>query len=115
MEFIVEILRKLPVLLLISLAALYGILGDLFAKYWALNRTATFWILTVVFYCLSGIIFMPSLLKEGLIIAAMIWVLVSAIGFLFLGIVVFKETLTTLQMLGVFLGIASLIMLNLGK
>ena len=117
MNFLVTFLQKLPPLLLVSLAAFSVVVGDLFAKYWSLHTKNTFYILAVVFYIGSAILYIPSLLSEGLIITSILWTLISTIGLLLVGVVIFKETVSFTQTIGLILGVISLVILsfNFGK
>ena len=115
MNFIISILSKLPAIVLVSLAAVSVIIGDFFAKYWSLNQKNIFYILTLIFYLGSGVLYVPSLLKEGLVITSIIWVLISTIGLLLVGIVIFKEQLSFIQVIGVTLGIIALLILIFGE
>jgi len=63
----------------------------------------------------SGFFFIPTLLREGLVVTSVIWSILSIIGFLAVGILIFKETLTILQIVGVIFGILALIILKLGE
>lgn len=55
--------------------------------------------------------YIPTLLSKGLVLTSIIWSLLSIIGFLLIGLVVFKEILTSMQIIGVSLGIIALIIL----
>lgn len=52
---------------------------------------------------------------RGLVVTSLLWDILSVVGFLFIGIVIFKENLNTLQTAGVILGIVALIMLSVGE
>ena len=115
MNLIITALGKLPVILLIILSAASVTAGDFFAKYWSINTRSVFYVLAIMGYVGSSIFYIPTLLREGLIITSVLWSLLSIIGFLVVGILIFKETLTNLEIIGVMLGIASLVILSLGK
>ncbi len=108
----ISVLTKLPVWLLLGLSAAGVITGDYFAKYWSVNQRLLFVVLAVAGYAVSSLFYIPTLLREGLIITSVIWVVLSTIGFLFIGLVLFHETLTAIQWLGAGLGIASLLILS---
>ena len=95
--------------LLVTLAAISVILGDVFAKYWSQNQRMLYYVLGLIFYLLSGFFYIPSLLKEGLVVTSTLWSLLGIIGFLVIGLVFFKEPLTLLQGIGVAFGAVSLI------
>ncbi|MBI5421873.1 hypothetical protein HZA44_01960, partial [Candidatus Peregrinibacteria bacterium] len=55
--------------------------------------------------------YVPTLLREGLVITSIIWSLISLIGFMFAGLVIFKESLNLHQGIGVVFGLVSLVIL----
>ncbi|OGZ71313.1 MAG: hypothetical protein A2904_00920 [Candidatus Staskawiczbacteria bacterium RIFCSPLOWO2_01_FULL_33_9] len=114
MNFLVNFLQKFPPLLLVVLAAFSVIVGDIFAKYWSQNPKNPFYIIAVVFYIGSAIFYIPSLLSKGLVITSILWTLISTIGLILVGVVMFKETLSFIQVVGLIFGIISLIILSLG-
>ncbi len=112
MNFLVKILQGWPVILLLILSAISVTAGDFFAKYWSTNQKTIFYILAILGYAGSSIFYIPTLLKEGLVVTSVIWSILSIIGFLIIGLVIFKETLSMVQIIGVTLGVASLILLS---
>ncbi len=106
--------KATPVWLALALSAGAVVAGDYFAKRWSIDRGANRYWIAVVFYLLAAQLYLPTLLKEGLVITSLIWSLLSTIGFLFVGLVVFKETLTGLQMVGVALGLVAMVILAIG-
>lgn len=111
MKLLLEILQKIPIQLLLFLSALSVVLGDFFAKYWSTNQRKLFFAVALLAYFLSGVLFIPALLKERLVISAMLYTLFSVSGFLFIGLIIFKESLSMLEAVGVVLGIVALIIL----
>ena len=106
-------INKIPVIVLLLLSGSAVVLGDVFAKYWSINQRSFLFFLAVASYMTSSILYLPTLLREGLIITSIIWSLFAIIGFLFVGLVVFKETLNSTQIVGVVLGVISLIILSI--
>ena len=115
MELFTEILPGLPMYVLIALSACGVILGDYSAKTWSIDRNTLWLALAFLGYFFSAFFYIPSLLKEGLVVTSLLWDILSVVGFLFIGIVIFKENLNTLQSAGVILGIIALIMLSAGE
>jgi multidrug transporter EmrE-like cation transporter len=91
------------------IAAFATIAGDLFAKYWSLNRRPLFLGLALLGYFIGSFFYIPSLLKEGLVVTSIIWTLVATLGFILIGLIVFKEQLSFWQGVGVALGALALI------
>ena len=113
MQFLINLSAKFSVSLLLLVSALLVVVGDVFAKYWSLNQKTSFFIIGVLGYFLSGVVYIPTLLRKGLVITGMVYSLFSIVGFLIVGLIFFKETLTLLQGIGVMLGVIALILLNL--
>ncbi len=115
MELVQHVWKVTPVWLWLVLGAAAVVGGDYFAKRWSIDRRAYLFWIAVAFYLLGAQFYLPSLLKEGLVITSLVWSLLSTIGFLFVGLVVFKETLTGLQMVGVGLGLVAMVILAVGE
>lgn len=115
MSVITELMQKIPLALALLLSAVGTVGGDYLAKSWSLNLKTNYFILALVFYFAAGLFYAPTLLKEKLVITSVIWSVLSIIGFLFVGLVIFRETLTSIQILGVVLGVLSLIILAIAQ
>ena len=115
MDWFLNIFSKFPVWALLCFAAISVVAGDVLAKYWSTNVKPIFYFAALIAYAFSGFFYIPTLLREGLVITSVIWSILSIIGFLVVGIVLFKETLTSLQVVGVILGVIALVILTLGE
>ncbi len=115
MSLFTEILPKLSVPALIFLSACGVILGDYSAKMWSIQPKALWLALAFLGYTMSAFFYIPSLLKEGLVVTSILWDLLSVVGFLVIGLVIFKESLSPWQTAGATLGVVALIMLLTGK
>lgn len=111
----IPLFLKIPALVLLVLSALSVTTGDFFAKYWSTNTRGLFYFLALLGYIGSGVFYIPTLLKEGLIITSVIWSVLSTVGFLLVGLVIFKESLTAMETLGTILGVASLVVLSFSR
>lgn len=111
MQTYIALLSKLPVFALVLLASASVIAGDYFAKTWSIEQRPVLGFLALLGYFGSGFFYLPTLLREGLVITSVLWSLVSIIGFLVIGLVIFKESLDTLQTVGVVFGVVALIIL----
>ena len=107
------ILNKIPVIGLIFLASVSVIIGDYAAKTWSVNHKEAYLLLAFAGYFFSAFFYIPTLLREGLIITSVLWVLLSTIGFIVIGLFIFKETLSLLQTIAVILGIISIMILTI--
>src|SRR3989344_4468711 len=108
MDAVLQALSKVPVAMLLILSALSVIIGDFFAKYWSTKEKTLFLVIALLGYLFSGVFYIPVLKREGLVISSMIWVLLSTIGFIVIGTVLFKEPLTPMQIGGIAAGTVAL-------
>ena len=115
MDLYPGLLARLPIYLLLTFSAASVVLGDYFAKKWSIDQKTLYLALTFLGYIGGSFFYIPSLLKEGLVVTSIIWVVLSTVGFLFVGIVIFKESLTPLQILGVGFGMVSIFLLATAK
>lgn len=113
MQTFLSLASKIPVLVLLGIGVAFVVAGDVFAKLWSFHpdKSLLFWI-TVVAYGLSSFFYIPTLLREGLVITSILWSLLGFVGFLVVGLIFFKEHLTLIQTIGVGLGIVSLVILS---
>ena len=112
MNFYIELFQKIPVSVLLLLSAASVISGDYFAKFWSTNRKPLFLAIALVSYLFSGVFYIPTLLRQGLVTTSVIWSILGIVGFVFIGLVIFKETLTGTQILGVVVGSIALVILS---
>lgn len=115
MNPLVTILQKLPVIVLLLLGAVCVAAGDFFGKSWSLDQRNTLYFVSLAAYALSAVFYLPSLLKEGLVITTVIWSILIILVSVFIGLVLFRETLSPLRMIGVLIGLVSLVILNIAK
>ena len=102
-----SLLGRVPVVGLILVASVSVIVGDYAAKAWSLSHRECYLFLAFAGYFFSGFFYIPTLLRDGLIVTSVLWVLLSTIGFMVIGIVIFKETLSLTQTIGAILGPSS--------
>ena len=112
MPTFIALIQKIPVPALVALSASSVIIGDLLAKYWSIGFRTPLLIGAILAYMLSGVFYVPTLLTKGLVVTSLAWSLLSIIGFMFIGLVLFKESLTMLQAVGAVLGVISLVLLS---
>ncbi|KKT43473.1 MAG: drug resistance protein [Candidatus Wolfebacteria bacterium GW2011_GWE2_44_13] len=111
MQLYLAILAKFPVGVLLTLAAGSVIVGDYFGKLWSTQQRPLFLVIAFLGYFGSGFFYLPTLLREGLLVTSIIWSLLSIVGFMVIGLLIFKETLTGIQAVGVGFGVISLVIL----
>lgn len=102
--------HKLPLWPLIILSSGFTILADILAKYWSINPEKTIWFaIASLIYCAGALVYMPTLLKESLIVTSVLWTLLSTGGFILAGLLIFGEKLSSLQLMGLIFGVISLV------
>ena len=104
---------QLYFLLLVSAAAIFEVVGDTFFKSWSLSgRSIVLWIGVLVY---AGAIFIWAYsLKFGFLSKAIsILTVVNLIAVVLIGVLYFKENLSTANKVGIVLGVASVILLQL--
>ncbi len=97
---------------LLGVSAASVILGDLAAKYWSLHQRPVFLFLALLGYFGSGFFYIPTLLRSGLVLTSVIWSVLSILGFLVVGLIIFHEVLTPLQLVGVAFGVLGILILT---
>ena len=70
---ILKIYTQVPVIVLLLLAASSVITGDYLAKSWSINRGTGLFVLALIFYSLSGVLYVPTLFRQGLVVTSLIW------------------------------------------
>lgn len=103
------------IFVLLILGTVFGVVGDVFAKLWGLKNTIEYWYLAVIMYLLSSNIYIYFLKYEKLVIAYLFWALLSTLGCIFAGFLIFNEKLTFLQSVGMVFAVVSMLMMSLGK
>jgi|SRR3989344_3119807 len=114
-KFWINISHKLPVIVLIIISASSVVMGDYFAKSWSMSQRTWLFIFAILAYMGSSIFYIPTLLREGLIITSLLWTVISTLGFILIGLVLFKEHLTFGQWIGVAFGITALVILSITR
>ena len=84
MQFLINVFNKIPVLVLLSLSTIAVLFGDYMGKYWSTNPRLIFFVLALFGYLLTGFFYVPILLREGLVVSALLWVLLDTLGFIFI-------------------------------
>jgi uncharacterized membrane protein len=99
----------IPLVVLIFFEAI----ADIFAKEWSLgNRSFVYAILSLVAYLLANSSWLIALkYGSGLARGAIIFSVASAILASIIGLIFYKEQLTAIQLIGVFIGVISIILI----
>lgn len=89
---------------------LFELVADVFAKEYSLKNTWLLWSLAILSYVIANAFWLNAIKNgSGLGKGAIIFSLVSAVMATIIGILVYREVLTKIQLVGVVLGIISLV------
>jgi multidrug transporter EmrE-like cation transporter len=99
--------------ILISLAIVFEIFGDILLKKWSINQKGLFFGLGIFIYTASTILWGYSLKYEFLSKAVSIMTIVNLIVVVLLGVFLFKENLSVINKIGILLGIISVILIEI--
>ena len=96
----------------LSLLIFFEIVADYFAKEYSLKGGWLFWGLAILGYIVANIFWLNAIRNgSGLARGAIIFSVGSAVVAVMLGVFLFKEHVNSLQVVGLLLGIVSLILL----
>jgi len=108
-----ENLAKIIFFSLVSAAVILEIFGDTILKKWALENKNIFLLVGFSVYIIGSIFWVISLKYETLSRAISIFTVLNMLVIVLVGILFFKENLSLLNKLGIALGIASIILLEI--
>lgn len=97
---------------LLFVAIAFEVAGDLIFRKWGIEQRWPLFILALLIYNVAAVAWGFSLrytqVSSGIVLLGVLNVVLVVVG----GVVLFKERLSTAQLLGVLLGVASLALLN---
>jgi glucose uptake protein GlcU len=96
----------------ISILILFELIADVLAKEWSMHGLAIRWIGALAAYLLGNMFWLFALKNgSGLARGAIIFSVVSAILATVIGIIFYREELTTTQIAGIIVGIVSIVLI----
>jgi multidrug transporter EmrE-like cation transporter len=102
-----------PALILLLIGGIILTLGDLFMKKWVNTNSTLFYIVGLAVY-LVGLNFLAHSFKyKNIAVASVIFVIFNVVTLSLVSYFYFKETLSPLQIIGICVGITSIIILEL--
>jgi len=102
-------------IILLLIGGLILTIGDIFMKKWVATDTYLFYFIGLATY-LIGLNFLAQSFKfENIAVASVIFVVFNVATLGIVSWLYFKETLSTLQIAGIIIGIIAIIVLELGK
>ena len=99
----------------VAAISLLDLAGTLSAKMFYLHKNIWYLIITVIMFAGAGLTFALSLKYEGMAITNILWISLSIILVTLAGIFIFKESISPLQIVGLVLAAAGVILLNIKK
>jgi len=104
-----KILMLIPALVWLVISALFFAVGEYLSKRWGMNPSFNFAVIVVLIYALGTFAWLPALLhKNQLAIMGTAWLLLAVMATVCVGVFVFHEKITNLQIIGVILAIIAL-------
>jgi len=95
-------------------AMVFYAIGEYSSKEYANTSVLRYGVIAIIGYTINAICFLPALTKmNSLTVLGTIWNLGYVFTTLFIGLIIFREPITTMQMMGLFTGIISIILLSL--
>ena len=100
-------------LLLIGGAVFFEIIADIILKYWSINPKTIFVVCGIIVYTIGTTMFAYSLRFGDLSKMGTIFTVVNLIVVVLIGLLLFKEQVSLINMIGIFLGVISVILVQL--
>jgi multidrug transporter EmrE-like cation transporter len=96
----------------LSFLILFEVIADIFAKEWSLHGNTIRWMGAIGSYVVANIFWLFALKNgSGLGRGAILFSVVSAILAVTIGFLFYKEQISKIQLLGVFLGVISVVLI----
>src|ERR1035437_5619303 len=96
----------------LSLLIIFEAVADIFAKEWSLKDNPVFWICSISGYIIANTFWLYAIKNgSGLARGATIFSVASAIIAILIGLVFYKESITTIQFVGMVVGIIAIILI----
>ena len=108
-----ELISKYIFLTLIALAVILEVIADILFKKWSLVNKNSLLIAGLVIYFIGTFIWAVSLKYELLSKAISIFTILNLIIVVLVGVLIFKEDLSSINKLGIGLGVISVILIEL--
>lgn len=101
MSALIAFLETFHLRYLLVLSALSTISGDYFGKLWSINHKPGLFLLAFILYASGGLFFIPTLIKESLIVSTVVYILLAQTGNLAVSLLIFHEKIDFLQSFGI--------------
>ncbi|OGN06330.1 MAG: hypothetical protein A3B86_04430 [Candidatus Yanofskybacteria bacterium RIFCSPHIGHO2_02_FULL_38_22b] len=99
-------------LIFIGLLIVFEIIADVFSKEWSLSGRILFWTLALSGYIVANIFWLKAIrLGSGLGRGAVLFSVGSALAAMIIGVVFYKESIGKIELVGMTLGVVSIILI----
>lgn len=89
-------------------------LGEYLSKKWGFHPSISMTVFVVIAYACSTLTWLPILLhKNSITIMGSMWLLLATLFMVFVGMVIFKESVNAYQIFGIILAIIAMLLLNI--
>lgn len=105
---------KLTFWILILLGTALEIVGDVFFKKWALEHRPTLLAIGLLIYAIGSLFWALSLRYEILSKAIAVFTILNLVIVACVGVIFFQEQISTMSKIGIFLGLVSIALIELG-
>ena len=96
------------------LSVLVTMYGDYLSKKFALSPSWRYVVIISIVYAIGTLFWLPAILqKNELSIVGAMWAVMLYVGIVSIGLIIFKETVSSFGILGIILGLISIIFLSL--
>jgi len=102
-----------PFAIQIILITALDIVGIICAKFYSINKNNWLLFATVIFFGAAGYTFAKSLKYEGAAITNILWIGLSTVLVGILGYFIFKEEISSIQLIGMAVIVIGLVLINL--
>lgn len=99
--------------ILFTLSMIFVSMGDIVAKNWTKTNSIFQFILAIMLYASCSGCWMELLKQKGLVVATVAWAVMSIIASILIACFIYNEPLTFYKIIGILLGLTSVIILNL--
>jgi drug/metabolite transporter (DMT)-like permease len=96
----------------LSLLVVFELIADVFAKEWSLSSNPIFWISSLSGYVIANAFWLYAIKHgSGLARGATIFSVASALLAIILGLVIYKEQVSLIQIVGMFVGVVAIVLI----
>jgi len=109
-----KVLSSVNYIIWLVASAVFFAVGEFFSKKFALDPKICYVVLILAAYCIGTLFWLPAILqKNQLSIVGTMWSVLSLLVTVSIGLLIFKESLSLIGIIGVLLAFVSIILLSL--